>query len=500
MFNHFFCTIPRHILIIGIILFNGLILSFIFPNTTQSLISIWWRSDTYQYGFLILPISLWLIWRERHTCQNLAINPTYYGFIAFIISAFIWLFGELVEAGVIAQYGFVLMFISSLWGVLGNTLFKQLLFPILYLILMVPVGEDLIPPLMEFTATFTAETIRLIGIPIYREGMYISLPSGDWSVVEACSGIRYLLSSVVLGTLFAYLTYQSLFKRMLFIIASFIVPILANGIRAFLIVMIGHLSDKKLATGVDHLIYGWVFFGIVMFILFAIGNKWQDPLPEKKGDSTQKHEPCIFDKRMGVMAFILIGTTFFVQHTHNRLFNLAPPIVEKNIFPTQTEDWFNIKLTDNDWHPITPHAILVEENGYFNHKEKLKIGIYQAYFSGNNKSKLISTSNIWVDDKNIWRISKKETSNLLGFDVNELIIYSHNTRILVWSWYEIGDKATNNRYYAKLYELQQRLFEHKSQTKQVYYFIVKPRNMDIPSLRKQLKKAVLQIKNKTTLS
>ncbi len=100
-------------------------------------------------------------------------------------------------------------------------------------------------------------------------------------MVEGCSGLRYLIASITLGVLYAYLTYRSWKRRLLFSIAAMIVPIFANSGRAYMIVMIAHLSDMKLALGVDHYIYGWVFFGIVMLLLFWIGSFWrEDDQPE----------------------------------------------------------------------------------------------------------------------------------------------------------------------------------------------------------------------------
>src|SRR5439155_6497987 len=95
-------------------------------------------------------------------------------------------------------------------------------------------------------------------------------------IVEGCSGVRYLIASFTVGVLFAYLSYHKLWKRLLFAAMSIIVPIIANGFRAYLIVMIAHLSDNKLAHGIDHFIYGWVFFGLVMLLLFWIGSFWRD--------------------------------------------------------------------------------------------------------------------------------------------------------------------------------------------------------------------------------
>src|SRR5206468_6688395 len=117
---------------------------------------------------------------------------------------------------------------------------------------------------------------------VFREGNYFTIPSGSWSVVEACSGVRYLIASFMVGTLYAYLSYRSTARRAAFIAASLVVPIVANWLRAYMIVMLGHLTNNRLAVGADHLVYGWIFFGIVMALLFWIGSRWrqdEDPLP-----------------------------------------------------------------------------------------------------------------------------------------------------------------------------------------------------------------------------
>jgi exosortase/archaeosortase family protein len=124
---------------------------------------------------------------------------------------------------------------------------------------------------------FTIAALQATGIPVYREGLNFVIPSGSWSVVEACSGVRYLIASFMVGTLFAYLNYNSWKRRAGFMLISIVVPIVANWLRAYMIVMIGHLSGNTLAVGVDHLIYGWVFFGVVIMIMFMIGARWSEP-------------------------------------------------------------------------------------------------------------------------------------------------------------------------------------------------------------------------------
>ena len=188
-----------------------------------------------------------------------------------------WWVGQVVAANVVAQFSFVGMLIAAVFLTLGWPVARLILFPLLFLLFAVPFGEFLLPTLIEKTADFTVFAVRLSGVPLYREGNNFQIPSGAWSVVEACSGVRYLIASVTVGALFAYLNYSSWQRRLVFMAVSVVVPIVANWVRAYMIVMLGHLSDNRIATGVDHLIYGWVFFGIVISIMFAIGARWTEP-------------------------------------------------------------------------------------------------------------------------------------------------------------------------------------------------------------------------------
>ena len=184
--------------------------------------------------------------------------------------------GELTAVNALTQFALVATLILAIISTLGISVSRQIAFPLAFLLLSVPVGDFMMPKLMEWTAWFTVLALRASGIPVYQEGLQFVIPSGNWSVVEACSGIRYIIASVTVGTLFAYLNYVTLRRRLIFIAISFIVPVFANWLRAYMIVMIGHLSGNKLAVGVDHLIYGWVFFGIVIMAMFAIGARWSE--------------------------------------------------------------------------------------------------------------------------------------------------------------------------------------------------------------------------------
>ena len=253
-----------------------LVLVGVFWPTFYSMVEIWERSETFTHGYLIFPISAWLIWRNRHELAQVQPRPDLRGLILLAAAGAGWLLADVGSVNVVAQYAFIFMLIAAVWTLLGWGFVWAAFFPLMFLLFAVPVGEFLVQPLMNITADFTVAMLQFTGIPVYREGTFFSIPSGDWSVVEACSGLRYLIASITLGVLYAYLTYRSWKRRLLFTAAAIVVPILANSGRAYMIVMIGHLSGMEYAVGVDHLIYGWVFFGIVMLLLFWIGSFWRE--------------------------------------------------------------------------------------------------------------------------------------------------------------------------------------------------------------------------------
>lgn len=203
---------------------------FIFYEATESIVSTWIRSETYAHGLLIFPFSLYMIWKKRTTLYGLAHYPEFKWLIVLGILGFGWLLAFLSSVLVVKQFVLISMIPIVVCAIMGFRFAWAIAFPLAYLFFAVPVGESLIPPLIDFTADFTVSALQMTGIPVYREGNFFSIPSGNWSVVEACSGLRYLIASVTLGTLYAYLTYISWVKRLIFIIFSIIVPILANGL------------------------------------------------------------------------------------------------------------------------------------------------------------------------------------------------------------------------------------------------------------------------------
>ena len=255
-------------------------------STAAGMVGIWIRSATFMHAFIVPPISAWLLWRDRQRLAAIAPRPNAWMLLPMAGIAALWLLGELAAVNAITQLCFMAMVVLSVPAVLGTRFARAAAFPLAFLFFAVPLGEFLLPVLMQMTADFTVAALRLTGVPVFREGLMFVIPSGQWSVVEACSGVRYLIASFMVGTLYAYLMYSATRRRVIFMGIALVVPLVANWVRAYMIVMLGHLSDNRIATGVDHLIYGWLFFGFVIFLLFGVGLRWSEPLPPRVATPT----------------------------------------------------------------------------------------------------------------------------------------------------------------------------------------------------------------------
>ena len=265
----------RHALpAVGLLLLGILLL---YRDTFVAMSAIWSRSDTFAHAWLVPPIVLWLVWRRRHALARLTPAPQVWFILPLVLVASVWMLGDMAGINALTQLCVTALLALAVPLVLGWTVARQLAFPLAFLFFMVPVGDFLLPLMMEATADFTVAAIALSGVPVYREGLQFIIPTGAWSVVEACSGVRYLIASFMVGTLFAYLNYRSAWRRWVFVGIAILVPVLANWLRAYMIVMLGHLSGNKLAVGVDHLVYGWLFFGVVIGLMFFIGARWSEP-------------------------------------------------------------------------------------------------------------------------------------------------------------------------------------------------------------------------------
>lgn len=253
----------------------ALVLAF-FSEAVQGMAAVWSRSETFAHGFFVAPVAAWLGWRRRHQLRAVALEPSVVGLLGVGGAVLAWLLGRLAAVEVVQQYAVVLLVIASFIAMAGIPAGGRFAFPLAFLLFAVPAGDILLPWMIERTADFTVRALEISGIPVFREGNDFVVPSGRWSVVEACSGLRYLIATVLGASLFAHLYCRAWWRRIAVVVLGVAIPVIANWLRAYLIVTLAHFSNNQIATGTDHLIYGWFFFGIVIFVFFAVASRFRD--------------------------------------------------------------------------------------------------------------------------------------------------------------------------------------------------------------------------------
>lgn len=445
------------------------VLTGVYFQTVQLMAYQWWNHETYTHGMVVPLMSLWLIWQKREHWLQLPMAPNLWFLVPLALLSFAWLLGDLAIVFPVTQFAFVGMVIFAVPALLGWPVAKAMSFPLLFLLFCVPVGEVLLPTLMTWTADFTVMALRFTGIPVYREGQQFVIPSGNWSVVEACSGVRYLIASSMIGTLYAYLTFRSFHRRLLFILVSLLVPLVANWCRAYIIVMIGHLSDNRLATGVDHLIYGWIFFGLVMLLMFWIGSWWRedgDIIQAETSAIKPTSEFTVFPTRTWGICLLAVLVSGFGKFAsliiidHDKAMSAPVLSVPGNFGP-----WLVKSENFTDWHPKYSEPSAKIQQSYGNGDKD--IGIYIAYYRGQNtERKLVSSANVLVSTSDhIWSQTAvgRIPLSIAGTDLNALaidLLNQNRNRLVVWSWYWVDGKFVSSDYRAKVYTAWSRLMGH----------------------------------------
>jgi exosortase A len=254
----------------------------LFARDAVDMAQIWWNSTTFNHCFLVLPIIAWLIRQRLPDLKALAPRAWAPGLVVAGAGAAAWLLGEAGNVALLRHSGLVLMLQGIAIACLGKAVSRAIAFPIFYAFFLVPFGEELVAPLQTLTAKMSMGLLALTGVPAHIEGIFISTPSGLYRVAEACSGVRFLVAMAALGALAANLCFRSWRRRALFVAFALAVSVLANGVRAFGTIYIAYRTDNEVAVGIDHLVYGWVFFAIVIALIVAAAWRFFDRAPNAR--------------------------------------------------------------------------------------------------------------------------------------------------------------------------------------------------------------------------
>ena len=263
-----------------------------FARDAGAIAGIWWSSSTFGHCLLIPPIIAWLVWQRVPELRLLTPRAWGPGLLLVAAGGFGWLLGEAAGVAIARHLGLVLIMQGAVIACLGPAVARGLMFPLGYALFLVPAGEELVPPLQTITARMSMALLDLAGVPAHIEGVFISIPNGWFEVAEACSGVKFLIAMLAYGALVANLCFKSWPRRIGFMAACAAVPILANGLRAAGTIYVSHLTSSDFAAGFDHVVYGWIFFSIVLVLVMAGAYPFFDRRPDDRWFDPAKLQPA----------------------------------------------------------------------------------------------------------------------------------------------------------------------------------------------------------------
>lgn len=436
----------------GVVLFVGIIAILAsYWSVAVAAVDVWYGSNTYNHCFLVPFITAYLLWERRAIIAPLHPRPVLWPLVLMVGIGLMALLGDIVSIMEIQHYALVAMMLAFVLAVVGWTVFRAMLFPMLYLFFMVPSGEFLVPRLQDFTARFVVIGLQLLGIPVYSDGVFIKIPNGLFEVAEACAGLRFLIASVAFGFLFSYLMYRGWRKRAIFIVLSFIIPVIANGFRAFGIVLLAHLTDGKLAAGVDHIIYGWGFFVAILLSMMWVGLKFRDPdaplsAPAAAWGTGRTAYPVA---AVGLAAVLVAAAApaygYWVDHRQPD----HKPVIAA---PAASAPWRLSADANGDWRPSFAGADGELFQAYSGSHGP--VYLYIAYFASQRYgAKIISTNNR-IEDEKSWRRSSSgsamATVDGQAMPVATQILSMGNARRVAWYFYWVDGRLTASSMKAKL--------------------------------------------------
>lgn len=251
-------------------------LALLFLGDWRDMAGQWWDSSTYNHILLIPPIICWLAMQRASETARIVPRAWWPGLVVMGGAVFLWVLGDFSGLSLARQLAVVVMLQGAALALLGPRVAAAQLFPLGYMLALVPFGDELIPFLQTITARLTMLLLAISQIPASIDGVFITTRFGYFEVAEACSGVKFLIAMIAYGALVSNVCFANWWRRTGFMVLSVMVPVLANGVRAWGTIYIASWRGIEFAASFDHIFYGWVFFALVMGLVMAVGWRFFD--------------------------------------------------------------------------------------------------------------------------------------------------------------------------------------------------------------------------------
>ncbi len=446
-----------------IVLWSGLLgaaFVFCYAGVLGTLAVQWWGNDAYSYGFLIPGISAYLAWTRRERLRGIPVRPSLAAGGSVLIVGFTMLIlGH--TAGVAAAEELSLVFVLSgaVILVLGVGYFRELLFPIAYLLFMIPawgvLTSRLHAPLQLLSASIGMSLIQVIGVPAFREGTLLHFPNITLEVAQVCSGANYLIAVIAIGLPLAYLSLRKLRSRVILLAFGVVVAVLSNSLRVALIGVLSYLKIGGDIHGPFHVLQG-MFVAVVGYVALFAGA-WALSRTERgravpPATGTHNARAAVLSSPLSVTGpAIFLCSTLLLSGGYVTLYRPTPTALKKGLseFPQSFGGWVGQDAAPDD-----------SLYGAFNADDSLLrtyrrgpgevVHLYIGYdaMQWQGKELVNEKTGPLHHDATIRPVSIGAGTSL---PVRQALRHVHATNRLILFWYDVNGRITADRYTAKLY-------------------------------------------------
>lgn len=237
------------------------------------LVENWWQNPNYGHGFLVPVFAGYVLWRQRDSLRKVRLEPSNFGLLVMLAAIGLLLLGSLGAELFTSRLSLLVVIGGMVLFLAGWNMLKAVSFPLCFLVLMIPfpvlIYNQITFPLQLLASRFATFSLQLLNVPVLREGNLINLPNYTLEVVDACSGIRSLMTLITLAIAYGYLMESRRWIRWLMVLLMVPIAIVSNSIR---IVGAGFLTyhfGPSMAEGFFHEFSGWVIFVAALLLMFA---------------------------------------------------------------------------------------------------------------------------------------------------------------------------------------------------------------------------------------
>jgi EpsI family protein len=363
-------------------------------QTSLEIAKMWGATETreeYTHGWLVLAVTLGLIWRDRALIRVAGVSPPFGGWLLVAFVGLVWLVGFYSSVQAITTLAMPLLVLSAIWAAAGASLARRVALPILLLYFALPVWGLVNPVLQWLTAVVNLSLARIVGIPVAMTEFTIQIPEGDFRIEDGCSGLHFFLVALCIAAVQGHIGGNDLRSRIKLLLLAGSIAIVTNWLRVFVLIMVGHLTNMQhFLVKVDHYYFGWVLFALALTSYFWLAQRVKlrccmmsatTPRPEVVSAPRQVAGIAL------TAAALALGPAWSVAHDNSKRSAVEVPT------PPVVPGWAGPQPYTGPWRPTFVGADW-ELSASYRNSEGVEVALYGAtYYSQRQGKELVDRGN-----------------------------------------------------------------------------------------------------------